>query len=614
MRFEGTRMSDNKDAWRGVVSEEKRDPETGKLSALLRAQSRQLLGGLLWPYKKELAWTTILMLVSLGAWLAEPPLVGAVFDKGIDTGNTRALYVLIGVMVAVFIVNEVAFGLFVYISGRMGQDVLLDLRRKVFGKFQELSINFHEKYTSGRVVARLTSDVDALSELLHTGFQNVLINVLAVFGIIGVMFWTDWRLALFAMTVFPMVIGLTFWFRKHSERTYRRVREAVALVIIFYNESLGGIRAGKAFRREHRNKDIFESVTARYRDANIDSAVLAAKFSPGVRWLGRLSQAIVLFVGAFRVASGVDPLSIGELIAFLLLVDRFFGPLQDLSQFYNVFKAASAAMEKLAGVLEEPNSVAEPEDPVTPEFVHGEVALENVEFWYREGTPVLHTVNLHVPAGQTVALVGETGAGKSTLAKLFSRMYDPSEGRVTLDGIDLRRFPEWRLRRAVAMVTQESFLFSGTVAENIGFGRPDATREEIIEACKVIGAHEFIDNLQKGYDTDVKKRGGRLSSGQRQLIAFARAFLADPSVLILDEATSSLDIPTERLVQHALRTLLSDRTAFIIAHRLTTVEIADRVLVIDDGRIVEDGTPADLMSGTGAYADLHAAWLESVAT
>lgn len=607
-------MSENtKDAWRGVVSEENKDPETGKLLSLVQPDSRRLLGDLLRPYKKELFWTTILMLVSLGAWLAEPPLIGWIVDNGIVPGDVPVLLKLVGVLLVVFALNEIAFGLFVYVSGRMGQDILLDLRRKVFSKFQDLSISFHEKYTSGRVVARLTSDVEALSELLHTGFHNVIINILALFGIIGIMFYKDWPLAAFAMIVFPIVVAITVWFRTHSERVYRRVREAVALVIIFYNESLGGIRAGKAFRREKRNKDIFESVTERYRDANIDSALLAAKFSPGIRWLGRLSQGIVLFVGFFRVTSGAD-FSIGDLITFMLLMDRFFGPLQELSQFYNVFQAASAALEKLAGVLDEPNKVPEPEDPITPDHIRGEVRFHNVQFWYREGTPVLHDIDLQVPAGQTVALVGETGAGKSTLAKLISRMYDPSESQVTLDGIDLRRIPEWRLRRAVAMVTQESFLFSGTVAENIGFGRPDATREEIIEACKAIGAHGFIENLQQGYDTDVKKRGGRLSSGQRQLIAFARAFLADPSVLILDEATSSLDIPTERLVQHALRTLLSDRTAFIIAHRLTTVEIADRVLVVDDGRIVEDGTPEDLMSGTGAYADLHAAWLESVAT
>jgi ATP-binding cassette subfamily B protein len=312
----------------------------------------------------------------------------------------------------------------------------------------------------------------------------------------------------------------------------------------------------------------------------------------------------------------VQHFCIGVLAAFLLYLRRFFDPMQELSQFYNSLQSAGAAVEKLAGVLEEPPSVPEPERPVALRAVAGAVRFSGVRFSYRGDGPVIPGLDLEIPAGQTVALVGATGAGKTTIARLLARFYDPDAGRVTLDGVDLRELAERDLRRAVVIVTQESFLFSSfasTVADNIRFGRPDATRAEIEGAARAIGAHEFIAALPNGYDTEVSKRGGRLSAGQRQLVAFARAFLADPAVLILDEATSSLDVPSERQVQRALRTILAERTAMIIAHRLSTVEIADRVLVLDQGRVVEDGPPEELLAATGRYADLHRSWLQSLA-
>lgn len=604
-------MSNPTDSWRGVASEEKEEELTAKASQMLRKRSRDLLFTLLRPHRKKVALTISLMLFDLGAWLTEPHLVGRVVDH-IAGGNRTAVTRGVLVLAVVTALNILVWGLFMRVSGQMGQDVLFDLRNKLFGKFQELSLSFHEKYTSGRVIARMTSDIEALSELLQTGLREVITNILAIVGIVVILFLKQPRLAVASLFAFPLVVLITFWFRKHSEKAYRAVRNAVALVIVFYNESLGGIRAGQAFRREQRNKGIFEELTARYRDANLRSAQLAAAFGPGVRLLGRFTTVMVLLYGAYLFRS--NALSIGILVSFIMYLNRFFGPLQDLSQFYNVFQAASAALEKLAGVLDEKNSVPEPRDPAKVEEFFGSVEFDRVSFSYREDKVVLHDIDVLIPAGQTVALVGETGAGKSTIAKLIARFYDPSEGQVRIDGYDVRDLTESQLRRAVAVVTQESFLFSGSVADNIGFGRPEASRQEIVEAARAIGALDFIEALPDGFDTDVKKRGGRLSSGQRQLIAFARAFLADPRVLILDEATSSLDIPTERLVQHALRTLLSDRTAFIIAHRLTTVEIADRVLVVDGGRIVEDGAPAELIGGTGAYADLHRQWLESLAS
>jgi ABC-type multidrug transport system fused ATPase/permease subunit len=434
-------------------------------------------------------------------------------------------------------------------------------------------------------------------------------SVLLVVGIGIVLFVLDVEIAITVVVVFPVLWLLTRWFRHQSERAYRATRDAIALVIVHFVESLGGIQAVHAFRREPRNQEIFEHLNDRYRRANLWSQRLAAAYGPGVQFVGRVSMAVVLLVGGWRAIDG--NISVGVLAAALLYVRRFFDPMQELSQFYNLFQASAAGLEKLAGVLDETPSVPEPLHPVPLPNAHGALRFHDVRFAYRDRV-VLPDLDLDVPAAQTVALVGATGAGKTTVARLAARAWDPSDGAVTLDGVDLRDLTEHDLRRAVVTVTQENFMFTGSVRDNIRFGRPNATDDEIEVATRAIGAHDFIAALPDGYDTDVHQKGARLSAGQRQLVAFARAFLADPAVLILDEATSSLDIPSERLVQHALQTLLADRTAIIIAHRLTTVEIADRVVVVDDGRIVEDGTPAVLVGRGGAYADLHRAWLDSL--
>jgi ATP-binding cassette, subfamily B, bacterial len=579
-----------------------------------------LLGILLRPHKKALMWLGVLILIENAAAMSGPYLVKLGIDRGIPpltkggSGSMRPLLLATGLFLFVAIVQAVTFRIFFALSGRIGQDLLLDVRTRLFDHFQRLSLGFHEKYTSGRVISRLTSDVEALDDLLEEGVQSLVIAALSILTISVIMLFLDVPLALICLASFPVVLILTGWFRRHSERAYRATREAIALVIVHFVESLNGIRAVQAFRREPRNQDIFEEVNDRYREANAWSTRLGAVYGPGLKQLGHVTTCIVLIYGAMRVLDG--RITVGVLAAFLLYLRRFFDPMQDLSQFYTVFQSAAAALEKLSGVLDEEPAVPEPVHPATlPRSARGtgHVRFEDVAFAYRPGLPkVLQDINIDIPAGQTIALVGETGAGKSTVARLIARFYDPVEGRITLDGIDLRRLTDETLRRSVVMVTQESFLFSGTVADNIAFGRPEATRKEIEDATRAIGAHEFISSLPDGFDTDVKKRGGRLSAGQRQLVSFARAFLADPRVLILDEATSSLDIPSERLVQRALRTLLADRTAVIIAHRLTTVEIADRVLVIDDGKMVEDGTPADLIAGHGRYSALHEAWLESL--
>ncbi|HEX9712591.1 MAG TPA: ABC transporter ATP-binding protein [Actinomycetota bacterium] len=600
--------------WRGVAPEAG-DEFARKTEARLHRRTRSLLLSIIAPYRARIIAAGTLIIVSTVAELAIPALIGVGIDRAIEArraaeGFPPDLWRLTGLILVLVMVQATTNYAFTAMIGRTTQDVLRDLRRRVFEKFQRLSLAFYERYTSGRVIARLTSDIEAITDLLSVGVLDLIAAGLSVIGIAIMLLVLDLPLALVTMATFPAVILVTRWYKHHAQQVYRRVRRTIALVIIHFVESLGGIRAVQAFRREQRNQEIMEDVNGQYSDANVESIRLLSIYSPALSLLGRIATAAVIFYGGWRVLNA--DLTPGILFSFVIYVRRFFEPMQELSQVYNLLQAANAALENLGGVLEEEPSVAEPLRPVVPERVGGDVRFERVTFAYRD-VAVLDELELQIPSGQTVALVGETGAGKTTIARLVARFWDPSDGRVLLDGVDLRDIPDGVLRRHVAMVTQESFLFSGTVLDNIALGRPDASREEVIAAAGAIGAHPFIEAMPAGYDTDVRKRGGRLSAGQRQLVSFARAFLADPAVLILDEATSSLDIPSERAVQHGLRTLLADRTAIIIAHRLTTVEIADRVLVIADGRIVEDGAPSELLAGAGAYASLHAAWVESLA-
>jgi len=601
--------------WRGVAAEQQ-DEISHQTSLRLRDRSRRLLGELLRPHHKALGYLVAIVLVENAARLAVPYLVKVGIDAGIppivaDKGPAILLSVVGAVLLAAM-TQAFTRRAFLMLAGRIGQQVLLTLRRRVFDHFQRLSTSFHDKYTSGRVISRLTSDVDAIKEMLDTGFDGLVTALLTLVGTAILLLVLDVHLGLVALACFPLLWLLTWWFSRASARAYRRTRETVAIVIVHFVESMGGIRAVQAFRREPRNQAIFEDVNDDYRDATLTSFRLVGLFMPGIKLIGNVTIAVVLVYGAYLAYHG--EVTVGVLAAFLLYLRQFFEPMQEISQFYNTFQSASAALEKLSGVLEEEPSVPEPVAPLPLEAPAGAVRFDDVVFEYDAGRPVLPGLDLSVPAGQTVALVGTTGAGKTTIAKLLSRFYDPTSGRVLIDGVDARDLDEPTLRRAVVMVTQENYLFSGSVADNIRFGRPEASDADVRAAARAIGADEFIRALPDGFDTQVSNGGGRLSAGQRQLVAFARAFLADPAVLILDEATSSLDVPSERLVQRALRTILADRTALIIAHRLSTVEIADRVLVLEHGRIVEDGSPEALVAGgSGRFAVLHRAWMDSLA-
>ncbi|KWX24583.1 ABC transporter [Mycolicibacterium wolinskyi] len=602
--------------WRGRIEDEQDDDLPIDESVPRRREARALLGSLLRPYRWTVGALALVVIVENVARLSVPILVQRGIDRGIppiiDGGPARELMLIVGTLCTVVVIQAVSRMFFLRRSGRIGQEVLLELRRRVFRHFQRLDVAFHDRYTSGRVVSRSTNDVEAIQDMLETGFDSLITAVLTLFGTAILLIALDWRLGLMCLAAFPILVALVWWFRNESAKTYRLVRESAALVIVQFVETMTGIKAVQAYRREPRNQEIFEDIADDYRAINEKTFKLLAIFMPGVKLVGNITTGVVLLYGGYRVLNG--EMTIGTLAAFLLYLRMFFEPMQEISQFFNTFQSASSALEKLAGVLAEKPGIADPAHPVALSEVKGDIEFHDVQFSYTPGRPVLPGLTLQVPAGQTVALVGTTGAGKTTIAKLIARFYDPTSGAVTLDGIDLRDLSQSELRRHVVMVTQENFMFEGTIADNIRFGRPDATDEQVRAAAQAVGADRFIATLADGYDTDVAKRGGRLSAGQRQLVAFARAFLADPAVLILDEATSSLDIPSERMVQRALETVLADRTALVIAHRLSTVQIADRVLVLEHGRIVEDGPPADLIErADGAYAALHRAWVDSLA-
>jgi ATP-binding cassette subfamily B protein len=597
----------------GVRGEE-RDDFTKAESKRLRRRSLRLLGSLIRPLRWRLVVMAVVVIISTASQVAGPALIAFGIDTALPALMDRQDWAPAILVVVVYLVTgvlgAVLMAQYTVLSARISQAILFDLRKRLFLHTQRLSLEFHETYTSGRIISRQTSDLDSIRELLDSGINQLVSGLLYMgFTAIALVSLDAPSGLVLAVALIPL-IALTRWFQVRSQKLFRATRVASARVIVHFVETMTGMRAVQAFRKEERNEKEYAGYVEEYRQANSKVFTLFGTFDPGLVLIGNATLAAVVLFGGFRVIDG--SLEIGALLAAALYAKRFFDPAEEMAMFYNGYQSASAALEKISGVLEEEPSVPDPESPVDLRHAKGAVVFDDVEFAYSADTVVLPEFDLDVPAGQTIALVGSTGAGKSTLAKLMSRFYDPTRGRVTLDGVDLRDLHPKDLRRAIVMVTQEAYLFSGSVADNISLGKPDATRDEIERAARAVGAHEFIVALPDGYDTDVAKRGGRVSAGQRQLLSFARAFIADPAVLILDEATASLDIPSERMVQEALQTLLADRTAVIIAHRLSTVAIADRVLVMEHGRVVEDGTPADLIAGTGRFAQLHAAWRDSL--
>jgi ABC-type multidrug transport system fused ATPase/permease subunit len=606
---------DDIDRWRGVAAEDDEALPTS-ISIFLRRRTRALIAELLRPHRRDVWMVAIAMVIGTGAQMAIPALVGYGIDHGISAakhGDHKPVIAVVAAIVACAVIQSALIRVFLYGAGRIGQDAVIELRRRVFVHFQSLSLSFHERYTSGRMISRLTSDFDAINSLLDAGLDTIVTSTLTIVSVTVILLVLDWQLALVSMASLIPLFALTRWYQRRSTVAYRRTREAIALVIVHFTESLRGVRAVHAFRREPRNNEIFRELNERNRMAMTSSFQLLTVFWPGIRLIGNVTTAAVLLYGGDLVIHG--HMGVGVLAAFVLYLRQFFEPMMEVSQFYDAFQGAAAGVEKLAGVLDERPTVPllAVSERAPDGLFAGAVDVDHVSFGYRTGREVLHDFDLHISAGQTVALLGNTGAGKSTVARLLTRFYDPSEGEIRVDGIALPQLAESDLRRAVAMVTQESFLFTGSVADNIAFGRPGASRAEIEAVGRAVGVDAVVSHLRDGYDESVGKNGARLSAGQRQLIAFARALLADPAVLILDEASSSLDAPTERLVQRALRTVLADRSALIIAHRLSTVGIADRVLVMADGRIIEDGEPGELLdAGTGEYAALAQAWRDSL--
>jgi ATP-binding cassette subfamily B protein len=543
--------------------------------------------------------------------LAPPLLAKYALDDAINPDNGGHLYLVVAAFLVAGLANWGMTYAQTYLTGWVGERMLADLRTQLFGHLQRLSLGYYERTRAGVIISRLTNDIEALDQLVTEGVASLVKNTLTLIGTAALLFVLDWRLALATLSVIPAMSVATFFFRKYSARAYTNVRERLGLVTATLAEDIAGMRVVQAFTRENANTGRFREISDNYRQANQQTVLYSGLYFPFVDLLATLALAVVLGYGGHLYFAGA--LTIGTLFAFMLYVQNFFDPVQELSQLYGTFLSATAALDKITQILDEqPEVVDRPGARDLPEIA-GDVRFEGVRFSYGRGDEVLHGIDLDVATGTTVALVGHTGAGKSTIAKLLARFYDPTHGRITIDGLDLRDVTQASLRRQLGVVPQEGFLFAGSVRENIAFGEPDATSEQIVAAAQAVGAHDFIMRLEDGYETELGERGLRLSLGQRQLVAFSRALLADPRILVLDEATSSVDIGTERRIERALKTLLAGRTAFVIAHRLSTIRDADLIVVLEHGRVVEQGSHEELLARRGLYTSLYGDWAAEVA-
>ena len=557
------------------------------------------------PYGWKLLISAILMLIASAASVAGPYFVKIAIDSGLGAGDGNTLRNTLLAFLAVALIQWVGTYIRVNMMARIGQSLIYDVRKKIFAHLQELSLGFYSRYSVGRVITRAINDVETLRDFMTWAFLAIARDIFTLILIIIVMLGMDLRLALLTFSVLPVMVVITILLRRASRAAYRKVRAAISWVNSVLAENVNGVRVVQAFSRQKQNYEHFRDYVNRYHlERAIVTARISSVFSPSVDILGAIATGLVVWLGGTAVLG--ETISAGVLVAFILYIDRFFEPIRDLSRRYDALQSTMIGWERILGLLDTKVEVRDAADAKELPVLQGQVRFDHMSFHYSDDpAPILSNIDLQIRAGETVALVGETGAGKTTLVKLLSRFYDPTDGCIQVDGVDLREVTQASLRRQMGVVLQDPFLFNGTVRDNIRFGRVEATNAEVEAAAQAVGAHDFIDHLRKGYDTSVEEGGVMLSVGQRQLLSFARALLADPRILVLDEATSSVDTQTEQIIQKALHRLLKGRTSFVIAHRLSTITSADRIVVIHDGKIVEQGTHAELLAKQGMYYDLY---------